>query len=103
MFEIANEFFMSLGLSNMSMSYGPKAQLIRPTDREVVCHARFESNHKNSIKMHITAYFPDLEHVNNTVRGTFQTKKTSGLKCALKSIKKTSLPSTTNWGTFSTI
>jgi len=39
MFEAANEFFMSLGLSDMRVSFGPKAQLIRPKDRQVVCHA----------------------------------------------------------------
>ncbi|CAL8095791.1 unnamed protein product [Orchesella dallaii] len=39
MFDVANEFFVSLGLSDMSVSYGPKAQLVKPNDREVVCHA----------------------------------------------------------------
>jgi len=38
-FKMANEFFLSLGLSDMSMSYGEKGLIIRPTDREVVCHA----------------------------------------------------------------
>jgi peptidyl-dipeptidase A len=39
MFEIANEFFLSLGLSDMSMAYGDKAVIVKPKDREVVCHA----------------------------------------------------------------
>jgi peptidyl-dipeptidase A len=39
MFEVANDFFLSLGLPNMTMAYGDKAVIIRPKDREVVCHA----------------------------------------------------------------
>ncbi|ODN03933.1 Angiotensin-converting enzyme, partial [Orchesella cincta] len=39
MFETANEFFVSMGLLNMSVAYGPKAMLVKPTDKQVVCHA----------------------------------------------------------------
>ncbi|ODM97276.1 Angiotensin-converting enzyme [Orchesella cincta] len=39
MFKVANEFFTSVGLHDMSVSYGPKAQVVKPADREVVCHA----------------------------------------------------------------
>jgi len=39
MFEVANEFFVSLGLEDMKMSYGPRGMIIKPDDKEVVCHA----------------------------------------------------------------
>jgi peptidyl-dipeptidase A len=40
LFQEANAFFTELGLADMSMSYGDKAMIVRPTDgREVVCHA----------------------------------------------------------------
>ncbi len=39
-FEVANDFFLSLGLPDMSMSYGDKALIVKPKPpREVVCHA----------------------------------------------------------------
>jgi len=40
LFEVANEFFTSLNLPSMEMSYGEKAMIVRPDDgREVECHA----------------------------------------------------------------
>ena len=30
---------MSLGLENMTMSYGDKGMIVKPADKEVVCHA----------------------------------------------------------------
>ncbi|GLH07210.1 Angiotensin-converting enzyme [Gryllus bimaculatus] len=39
MFKTSDDFYISLGLANNSVSYGKDAMLVRPTDREVVCHA----------------------------------------------------------------
>lgn len=39
MFDVANEFFTSLGLEDMSEAYGPKAMISRPKNRDVDCHA----------------------------------------------------------------
>ncbi|OXA43749.1 angiotensin-converting enzyme [Folsomia candida] len=39
LFEEANFFFTDLGLEDMSMSYGEDAVIVRPEDRDVVCHA----------------------------------------------------------------
>jgi len=39
LFDVANDFFMSLGLENMTMSYGDKGMIVKPDDKEVVCHA----------------------------------------------------------------
>ncbi|ODM89574.1 Angiotensin-converting enzyme [Orchesella cincta] len=38
MFETANEFFMSMGLTNMSVAFGNKALIVKPEDKEVVVH-----------------------------------------------------------------
>ncbi|GLH07211.1 Angiotensin-converting enzyme [Gryllus bimaculatus] len=38
MFKTANDFYMSLGLENCSMSYDDDAMIVRPEGREVVCH-----------------------------------------------------------------
>ncbi|CAL8097157.1 unnamed protein product [Orchesella dallaii] len=38
-FKLANKFFTDLGLADMSVSFGDKAVIVRPEDREVVCHA----------------------------------------------------------------
>ncbi|ODM92909.1 Angiotensin-converting enzyme [Orchesella cincta] len=39
MFETANEFFVSMGLINMSVAFGNKALIVKPKGKEVVCHA----------------------------------------------------------------
>lgn len=41
MFETANEFYISLGLENCSMSYDVDkgAVIEKPKDKEIVCHA----------------------------------------------------------------
>ncbi|XP_017782037.1 PREDICTED: angiotensin-converting enzyme-like [Nicrophorus vespilloides] len=39
MFEKSNEFYMSLGLPTNEMSYGKDAMIVKPQDREVLCHA----------------------------------------------------------------
>ncbi|XP_066520226.1 angiotensin-converting enzyme [Hoplias malabaricus] len=39
MFEVAEEFFTSLGLKEMPLRFWEKSMLEKPTDREVVCHA----------------------------------------------------------------
>lgn len=39
-FKLANEFFIDLGLEDMSVAFNDKAVIVRPDDgREVVCHA----------------------------------------------------------------
>lgn len=38
-FKLANKFFTDLGLADMSIAYNDKAVIVRPEDREVVCHA----------------------------------------------------------------
>lgn len=39
MFRVAEEFFTSLGLMGMPEEFWNKSMLVKPTDREVVCHA----------------------------------------------------------------
>ncbi|KAF5284087.1 hypothetical protein FQA39_LY17136 [Lamprigera yunnana] len=39
MFETSNNFYMSLGLESCEMSYGDKAVIEKPPDREILCHA----------------------------------------------------------------
>ncbi|KAK5650646.1 hypothetical protein RI129_001675 [Pyrocoelia pectoralis] len=39
LFEISNEFYTSLGLESCEMSYGPKAVIEKPDNREILCHA----------------------------------------------------------------
>ncbi|XP_059487086.1 angiotensin-converting enzyme-like [Neocloeon triangulifer] len=39
MFAVANEFYTSLGLEPMEMSYGDLAIIEQPDDRDIVCHA----------------------------------------------------------------
>ncbi|CAL8085572.1 unnamed protein product [Orchesella dallaii] len=39
MFETANEFFVSMGLIDMNVAFGSKALLVKPKEKEVVCHA----------------------------------------------------------------
>lgn len=38
MFRKSDEFYKSMGLAGSEMSYGPKALIVKPRDREVVCH-----------------------------------------------------------------
>lgn len=38
MFRKSDEFYKSMGLVGSEMSYGPKALIVKPRDREVVCH-----------------------------------------------------------------
>jgi peptidyl-dipeptidase A len=39
MFKMSDEFYMSMGLPNSSMSYSDKAIIEKPTDRVIACHA----------------------------------------------------------------
>lgn len=39
MFEISNEFYMSLGLPSNKMSYTGESIIVKPTNRTIVCHA----------------------------------------------------------------
>ncbi|KAM6897562.1 angiotensin-converting enzyme [Xenentodon cancila] len=39
MFRVAEEFFISLGLAEMPREFWEKSMLVKPDDREVVCHA----------------------------------------------------------------
>jgi hypothetical protein len=39
MFDVANEFYLSLGLAGMEMSYGDLAVIEQPEGRDIVCHA----------------------------------------------------------------
>ncbi|MEQ2216555.1 hypothetical protein XENOCAPTIV_018087 [Xenoophorus captivus] len=39
MFRVAEEFFTSLGLKEMPTEFWEKSMLVKPADREVVCHA----------------------------------------------------------------
>ncbi|KAK8746314.1 hypothetical protein OTU49_017362, partial [Cherax quadricarinatus] len=39
MFRLAEEFFTSLGLDPMPLGFWQKSLIVKPTDREVVCHA----------------------------------------------------------------
>lgn len=39
MFEKSDDFYKSLGLPSSEMSYGEKAMIEKPLDREVQCHA----------------------------------------------------------------
>nr|XP_022901638.1 angiotensin-converting enzyme-like [Onthophagus taurus] len=39
MFEMSNEFYKSLGLLDNSVSYGDDSMIIKPNDKEVLCHA----------------------------------------------------------------
>jgi len=39
MFEVADEFYQSMGLEANGMSYGPKALIEKIPGREMVCHA----------------------------------------------------------------
>ena len=39
MFKVAEAFFVSIGLEPMTETFWKKSMLVKPTDREVVCHA----------------------------------------------------------------
>lgn len=39
MYQVAEDFFMSIGLDEMPESFWNKSMLVKPEDREVVCHA----------------------------------------------------------------
>lgn len=39
MYEMSDEFYMSLGLPTSNMSYHPPAIIVKPTDRVIACHA----------------------------------------------------------------
>lgn len=39
MFEVSDKFFISLGLEPMPELFWSKSMLVKPDDRQVVCHA----------------------------------------------------------------
>ena len=39
LFKLAEDFYVSLGLEPMTETFWNKSMIVRPTDREVVCHA----------------------------------------------------------------
>jgi len=39
MFQTAEEFFTSLGLKKMPQEFWDKSIIVKPADREIVCHA----------------------------------------------------------------
>lgn len=39
MYEMSDEFYMSLGLPTSNMSYNPPAIIVKPIDRTIACHA----------------------------------------------------------------
>ena len=40
LFEMSDEFYMSLGLPTSNMSYNPPSIIEKPDDRIIACHAR---------------------------------------------------------------
>ena len=39
MFWVADDFFVSTGLANVSVAYGDNAMIVKPENKSVVCHA----------------------------------------------------------------
>jgi len=39
MYQVAEEFFTSIGLDPMPQGFWTKSMLVKPSDRDVVCHA----------------------------------------------------------------
>ena len=39
MYQVAEEFFTSIGLERMPASFWTNSMLVKPDDRDVVCHA----------------------------------------------------------------
>ena len=42
MFDLADEFFKGLGFDPMTETFWKESMIVRPEDREVVCHASAE-------------------------------------------------------------
>lgn len=39
MYRVAEDFFMSIGMEKMTDAFWQNSMLVKPTDRDVVCHA----------------------------------------------------------------
>ncbi|CAL8085581.1 unnamed protein product [Orchesella dallaii] len=85
MFETANAFFMSMGLVNMSVAYGPKAVLMKPKGKRVICHASSHPGTPPKIKMCAEVNLQDfmtihhelghIQHYMSQQNKTFELKK----------------------------
>ncbi|MEN7342336.1 MAG: M2 family metallopeptidase [Pseudomonadota bacterium] len=66
MVELAEDFFVSLGLPELPASFYERSQLVKPRDREVVCHASawpLEGGNDVRIKMCIEPTFENLSTI----------------------------------------
>ena len=63
MFHLAEDFFVQLGFNTMTDTFWNKSMMVKPEDREVVCHASAEDFYKMDdfrIKMCTTVTHADL-------------------------------------------
>ncbi|KAK4883480.1 hypothetical protein RN001_006799 [Aquatica leii] len=63
MFQVSDEFYQSLGLEPNSMSYGDLAVIVKPEDREILCHASawdFQDKKDYRIKMCTEVNYEDF-------------------------------------------
>lgn len=72
MYRVAEDFFMSIGMEKMTDAFWQNSMLVKPTDRDVVCHASawdfYDENDFRSAYVFCVFFFNNINQSTESTR-----------------------------------